>query len=401
VADYKKVVFGHVVTAVDLSALDAIRLKTIAVMFVAFCVVVLLAIFGIIWLDRCLARPIGAIGRVMESMAGGDLDVSVPALRRSDELGSVARSVDVFRKGLMQAEVDRNDRTLAEQAAARKLAERSGETERFVERMQTIIESFARSSGEMEEAARGLSASAQTTTNQSQAASHAAETTLAGVETAAAATEEMTASIREIAGHVHRASDISNAALSEATATEEHVESLSTSAGKINEVLELIGAIAAQTNLLALNATIEAARAGDSGKGFAVVAQEVKQLAAQTAHATKEIAAKIAEIRGATDETVRSIGRIAETIGQLNAISTTIAAAIEEQATATAEIACNTANAAEGTRQVTGNIASVEDAAAATGISSTRLYDLAGSVASRAQDLNGEVDEFVRRLKAA
>ena len=101
----------------------------------------------------------------------------------------------------------------------------------------------------------------------------------------------------------------------------------------------MIAEIAAQTNLLALNATIEAARAGEAGKGFAVVASEVKQLASQTARSTSEIAGHIGAIRAATTDSVASVQHIEQTIGEINAIAGSIAAAVAQQGAATAEIA--------------------------------------------------------------
>jgi methyl-accepting chemotaxis protein len=210
----------------------------------------------------------------------------------------------------------------------------------------------------------------------------------------------MSASIREIAGQVAKSSEVANTAAGEASRTEADVKALSEAATKIGEVVDLINNIAGQTNLLALNATIEAARAGEAGRGFAVVASEVKQLAAQTARATEEIGSKINEIQSATNRTVGSIDKIVGTVAQIQQISTVIASAIEEQGAATGEISSNTQLAARGTEDVTNNINGVGRAAEMTGSASTQLMGLAGNLNTQAADLQKEVTEFVKQLRA-
>jgi methyl-accepting chemotaxis protein len=178
------------------------------------------------------------------------------------------------------------------------------------------------------------------------------------------------------------------------------VKALSEAAAKIGEVVDLINNIAGQTNLLALNATIEAARAGEAGRGFAVVASEVKQLASQTARATEEIRTKIEEIQSATNRTVGSIDNIVRTIGDIRQISTVIASAIEEQGAATRDISSNTHLAARGTEDVTNNINGVSRAAEMTGAASTQLMGLSGNLSTQATELQYEVADFVKQLRA-
>jgi methyl-accepting chemotaxis protein len=206
----------------------------------------------------------------------------------------------------------------------------------------------------------GVIGDAMTSANeQVTGAASASEETSANVQAVASGAEELQASIAEISRRVTDASKISAEAVSQSKHTNEIVTGLSSSVGRIGDVVSLINQIAAQTNLLALNATIEAARAGEAGRGFAVVASEVKSLATQTSKATEEIGGQIAAVQGATNEAVGAIGDISKTIDTINEISQTIAAAVEEQNAVTKEIASNMQTAATGVQAISANMSQI------------------------------------------
>jgi len=351
------------------------------------------AIFGI-------SGPVKTLNDIMSEMAAGKLDITVVGTERKDEIGSMSRTVEEFRRSLMETQRLREH---ASQNEAKIAEERRRSRHQFADQFQSKIgalaDAFAKSSAEVSDAAKSLSATAEETSRQAQAVSGAAEEASTNVQTVAASTEEMSASIREIAGQVAKSSEVANTAVAEASRTEADVKALSEAASKIGEVVELINNIAGQTNLLALNATIEAARAGEAGRGFAVVASEVKQLAAQTARATEEIASKINEIQSATERTVGSIDKIVGTVAQIQSISAMIATAIEEQGAATGEISSSTQFAARGTEAVTNNINGVGRAAEMTGSASTQLMGLAGTLNTQANDLKKEATVFVEQLR--
>ena len=349
-----------------------------------------------------VSGPLRALTDAMKSVAGGRLDTHIPSIESKNEIGDMARTLVVFRDGLAETERLRAAQVEKDKAAeAQMVAERQRIADRFMSTMGALAQKFVRSSGEVADAARNLSATAEETSRQAGAVSEAAEEASANVQTVAASTEELAASVREITNQVGHSTRVADTAAEEAASTEANIRVLSDAAEKIGDVVNLIKDIAGQTNLLALNATIEAARAGEAGKGFAVVASEVKQLAAQTARATDEIAMKIGEIQSATAETVGSIGRIVSTIGTIREVTSAISGSVDQQGLATQEISGNTHRAAEGASHVTDNITGVGRAAEMTGAAATELMGLSGSLSTQADELTEQVEVFVKTLRSA
>jgi methyl-accepting chemotaxis protein len=364
--------------------------------------IVLFVVALAVWiLHASISRPIAVLLEQMRQLQAGRYDVDIFGRARQDEVGAIAGGLEAFRISLAEAETARQREDAAKAAEEKAVRARAQMASSFVSRMEELATGFGKSSGEVADAARNLSATAEETARQAQAVAGAAEEAASNVETVAAGTEELSASIQEIGKQVDRSSAIARDAAREAETSAQNVQALSTAAQQIGEVVDLINNIASQTNLLALNATIEAARAGDAGKGFAVVAAEVKQLADQTAKATDQIGRKIGEIQAATSTTVDAISRIVLTVRSIQETSTTIAGAVEEQGAATGEIAVNTQRAATGTKDVTANIAGVSTAAEMTGSASTQLMSLSSTLNDQSAMLQKEVSDFVTSLRAA
>ena len=367
----------------------------------AIVVALLIGILGGLLAVKSISQPIIGLTGVMLRLSRRDYAVAVIGDERGDEIGEMARTVQVFKDGLIEA-----DRLAAVQAAEQEVKLRRAETidgliRGFEAQAAEALRTVAAAATELDSTAQTLSRTATETREQATTASAAAEQTNANVQTVASAAEEMSTSIREIGTLVTRSTGIAGQAVAEAGRTNTTVRGLADAAQRIGAVVQLITNIAGQTNLLALNATIEAARAGEAGKGFAVVASEVKSLANQTAKATDEIAAQIAEIQEATGGAVKAIEGISGTISSINDISTSIAAAIEEQGAATAEISRNVQQAAVGTRQVSSTVSGVTLATGETGAAANQVLGAAGSLSQQAESLRRDVEHFLSAIKAA
>jgi methyl-accepting chemotaxis protein len=362
---------------------------------------VLFAVLAGVAIVRSVARPIVKTTDIMGKLAQHDLTVAVEGGERKDEIGEMARAVQVFKDSMVEG-----DRLAAEQKAEQeKKARRQAEVERLVTSFESMVtgslDTLASASTELQATAESMTSTAEETSSQATSVAAASEQASTNVQTVATAAEELSSSISEISRQVSESNRIASQAATEAASTNEQVKALADAAEKIGDVVRLINDIAGQTNLLALNATIEAARAGEAGKGFAVVASEVKSLATQTAKATDEIGAQIKSIQSATSESVLAIGSIAGTIARVSEIATSIASAVEEQGAATQEIARNVQQASAGTAEVSSNIAGVTQAAAVTGSAASQVLSASSDLARQGETLRKEVGEFLAGIRAA
>ena len=348
-----------------------------------------------------LSRPLTGLAETMRLLSTGDLGVEIRSTGRQDEVGEMARAVQVFKDNAAQMAAMRHDQDLQKRHAE---AGQRAALNRLADNFQTsvlgVVEDASASAGEMQATARSMSDAARQSSSEAASAAAGARQATASVQTVAAAAEQLSSSIAEISRQAAQAAKTSTTAAEEAARTNEMVRGLAAAADKIGAVVNLINTIAAQTNLLALNATIEAARAGDAGKGFAVVANEVKHLANQTQMATGEIAAQVASIQGETKLAVEAIRTIGEVIDQVRRISSGIAVAVDQQGAATREIAANVQQAAAGTQDVADNIAGVLRASAVTGSASEQVVASAAGLAQSASRLRAEVTTFLASVKA-
>ncbi|ESQ93788.1 methyl-accepting chemotaxis protein [Asticcacaulis benevestitus] len=349
-----------------------------------------------------IAKMLGRLTSQMQAIANGRLDQQIDGLSRGDEIGIMAKTLGVFKDGLQEAERLRNataeQREQAEAQRKTAMLDLADQFERSVGGIVTLVSSAAT---EMQAAAAQLTSTAQEASAQSVAVSAAAEEAGTNVTSVAGSAEELGASVSEIGRQVETSAQISASAVNEAQQAMQVVSELNEVASSITGVVDMISGLASQTNLLALNATIESARAGEAGKGFAVVASEVKALAGQTAKATTEISAKIAQIQEATVRAVGVIQGITTTIQDINTTSTAIASAVEQQNAATQEIVQAVNQASVGTSEVTANITGVAQAAEQTGAAASQVLSSSNELAQQSEKLRYEMDSFLATVRAA
>ena len=400
------------------------------IMIVSIVSFVLASIIAFFVVSRAIARPLRNVVDVVGELQKGNLDVDI-TVKANDEIGLVTHALVEFREKMketrrLEAEAVERDKQVAEAEKQREAeaveAERKAEeakreaeekaaqqrrqelldlAETFEADVGGVVQQISSAATQMQSAAQTMSATAEETSSQSATVAAASEEASSNVQTVATATEELAASIQEITRQVAESAKTARGAVEETEMANEKVQSLEEAARKIGEVVELINDIASQTNLLALNATIEAARAGEAGKGFAVVATEVKSLADQTAKATDDIAGQIAAIQSATGEAVTAISSISGTIRTVDEIASAIAAAVEEQGSATQEISSNVQQLSAASDEVNTNIASVSQAASDTGSAAGQVLSSAKSLTDEADKLGTSVENFLNKVRAA
>ena len=350
---------------------------------------------------RSIVHPLAGITAVMGELATDNTEVEILGRDRRDEIGAMARAVEVFKENMIKTDAlaaEQAKEQVAKEAEARRVMKLCATFDRTA---SDTLETVALAATEMQTTSEGMSATAEETNQQASSVAWASVETTANVEKVAAATEEMSASIGEIGRQVEQSAAITQRAVTESEKTNGTVQSLAVAAEEIGAVVDLITSIAEQTHLLALNATIEAARAGDAGKGFAVVASEVKILANQTAMATEKIGQQISSMQSVASEAIEAIGGIRMTITEVNEIAAAIASAVEEQSVTTQEIARNVQEAARGTQEMTGNITGVSIGAEGTGKAANQVLEAAGELSQQSEELRGAVDKFLADIKTA
>lgn len=361
-------------------------------------------ILGVIlayFIARGISTPVRSTTAVMDALTNGDLSVDIPAQDRGDEIGEMARAVQIFKDNMIQ-----NEEMRAEQERVQ--AERI----QRAETVDNILRDFEHRAGGMMESVMGASETIRQTSlegsqSQSEAGSKsfevalASERTVDNINNAAAAAEELSASINEIAGQVNESTTMAADAVSETDEANSQIRGLADASNKIGEIVNLISEIAEQTNLLALNATIEAARAGDAGKGFAVVASEVKNLASQTANATEEIATQVQSIQQAVGGAVGAVERVSSVIERMSGVTNGIAAAVEEQSAATQEIARTTATVNGDATEVLGSIAKMTQTSAESSGKSIGVLWSAEDLDETIGGFSRELEEFLTSARAA
>jgi methyl-accepting chemotaxis protein len=389
--------FGSGIYADDINAAfieQAVQLGLISGAILA----VALLLTGLTVVD--LRRAIGGLGGSMTALAGGDLKVEVPGTERRDEIGAMARTVEVFRENAIQkAAAEARQTELEREAVTKRTALLIDLADGLDAKVSAIVRDLGQGVHGMTDRIATLRGVTDTARSMSQDVAAATEQTTANMQSVAAASDEMSSTAAEISRQVTMSTEVVGEAGASASAAAEQVARLSESADKIGQVVGLITEIAEQTNLLALNATIEAARAGDAGKGFAVVASEVKSLATQTAKATEEISGQISNNQSLIRETVTAISRINEIIARVRETATSIASAVEEQNAALGEIAGNVQQVAGASEDVGSKLRQVAEGARRGAEATEEVSSLGVELDRLSASLSQTVDSVVAEIR--
>ena len=355
---------------------------------------------GVLIIRRSIAQPLSVITATIKRVAEGDEHVDVPHTGRADEIGALARAIQIFQEA-MERNRNLNSQVLQDSRAREERARHiEASVEAFRGAIGAVLRAVTDNASAMRETAQSISRVTSDASGRAIAAASATEQASSNVYAVASAAEELSTSVEEIGRQVRQSAGVVEQAGLRTEKSVAEIESLAAATQRIDGVLNLIQTIAEQTNLLALNATIEAARAGDAGRGFAVVAHEVKALAEQTAKATSEIGQNVSLIQTSTRNAVDAVREIGHAVNNINEVTSNIAGAVDQQDAATREISANAQSAAEGNETLVANIGSLRDAIGETSKAATSVLAASSDLTSTAETLSSEVDKFFHNLRA-
>lgn len=366
------------------------------------------------YLSRNVTRSLAELTAQMSKLASGDKDVAFPGKDRSDEVGQMARALEIFHRAGIRLErlsLERSERAkieLEEQAQKqRELEEARVERDRalhnvadqFERTVGDIVSGVAAASSQLQATSETMADTAQRTSARTGEVAQSMSEANRGATAAAAASDEFAMSISEISRQAASSAELARKATNSATQADATISDLSSSAEQVGQIVELIQTIAQRTNLLALNASIEAARGGEAGRGFAVVASEVKELAMQTSRATEQIADQIRSMQDTTSASVSALRTIAEQVQELETTAVSIASAVDQQSVAGQDLARSIDLAARGTEQVSDHISGVRDLSLSTGSAASQVLDSATNLEEQASALRSQVDLFLTKVR--
>ncbi len=373
-----------------------------------------LTLFAQRYFDRVVGGAIAEKTEQLTQMASGQKDVVITGKERSDEIGAMARAMEIFhRAGLRlermsreraeraKAELEEQTRIQVQEEEARLERQRvlTKVADQFERTIGDVVSGVAAASSELETTSRTMASTAQESSERTAEVATSMEDANSGATAAAAASDEFAMSIGEISRQAASSAELARTATEAANDADATISELSASADQVGEIVELIQTIAQRTNLLALNASIEAARGGEAGRGFAVVASEVKELAMQTSRATEQVADQIRSMQDRTGASVSALRSIANQVQQLETTAVSIASAVDQQSVAGQDLARSIDMAARGTERVAGHIVDVRELSLSTGAAARQVLDSATELDLQAASLREQVNGFLSEVR--
>lgn len=268
----------------------------------------------------------------------------------------------------------------------------------FEKNIKNIANMVAAASTELSQTSESLTDSIKANNSLASNANNAASDTRDNIKKVALATEELSSSVKEISGQLQKTNSLVQQSSEKAVNADKLISKLNSASNNIKEVMQLIANISSQINLLALNATIESARAGEAGKGFAVVANEVKNLANQTDKSISGIQVVVEEMFDATVAITVALKEINESINEISSATANVALAIEEQSIATNDISQSMNNAATSTKEITDNINHLSNSSLNATQSSEQMTVASKELSKQSENLNNQVDAFLKKI---
>ncbi len=355
-----------------------------------------------IYASTGILAPLRRMQLTMSEIVQGRADIAVPFIGRRDEMGDVARSVDVFRANIAQIREMTAQQVHQQEAVQREKQQMLADlAQRFEARVQSIIDKVGLVAGELLNTAQSMNGIASMTVERASSAASESRDAAHAAQSIAASVEQMSLAAQEIALQISQSTALVKETVAQVSEAEFASAQLRSANTEIGTIVQVIQEITGQINLLALNATIESARAGEAGKGFAVVAAEVKNLASQTSKATEQISDQIARVQHVSQGVVDAFSSIKGSIEKVDQFSALVAAAAEEQTATTNEISFSMTASVRGAARVTADIGKVMEASDEANGSASRVLASAKLLADQSNILRGEVANFLADVKAA